>query len=221
MFIFGALSCVTNVMAEGYIQIGSPEQAALTQAQSKGQVLFVSMKLIQCLDDDTKVTKNVIQHVSCGGGKAQVVYKTKGTMREGSDKVFKTSKPLHLAFTRPEIMFGKKGYSIEPVSESRTFETQTNIKLTLSKVIKKHVIASVVVKEDRVKMAEVMAYFNGDEYVNPTPVPFRRMMTAREKYVLGETHNLTGDMWVELPYGSEQTTLAGERQRLFLELSIK
>lgn len=205
---------------ETFLHIGSPEQAALTQAQSKGQVLFVSMRVISCLKEGEKASVKAIEHVSCGG-KASVVYESKGTMREASDKLFTHRQPLQLSFTRPEIMFGKDGYTIDPVSESRRLETQTSVSLTLSKVIEKQLIASAIVTEDRVKMADVLVYFNGDEYVNPTPVPYRRMMTSRGLFKLGETQNLTGDMWVELPYGSKQETLAGERQRLFLELTIK
>ena len=207
--------------AEGFLSLGDPEQVALTQAQSKGPVLLISFRVLACLPESVKDVKNAVEHVACGGGLADVVYQDKGTMREGTERSFSQSKPLTLSFTRPVVVFGKDGYVIQPKTEMQPSQTQASVQISLSKVIEKNVLASVIVTEDRVHMADVIAYFKGKEYMNPVPVPYRRVMTARQKFLLGEEHTLTGDMWVELPYNEGVESLSGEKQRLFLEMSIK
>tara|TARA_R110000868_G_scaffold218576_1_gene469043 strand:+ start:196584 stop:197306 length:723 start_codon:yes stop_codon:yes gene_type:complete len=206
------------------IVIGAPVDLKLRPKGS--EVVLVGFKVIECFKDKEESLNvldrevSLVKHPSCGEGYAHILMQRNESMISGEDKTFTDVIQIPYILNQPSIYAYKGHFKVKPTMNKHMVEKKGEVVISLSKIIKGHIKATVSSSFENVEMNDYMAHYEGDQtFVNQVPVKKNRIMTSSATLKLGEPKILSGDMWIE---GIQKNNgILPEYSRLWIELIIK
>ncbi|MFT7144536.1 MAG: hypothetical protein ACI9TY_000387 [Alphaproteobacteria bacterium] len=206
------------------VDIGAPHSIKLRPKGS--EMVLVSFKVVECFTNKEEAELaldrelNLKKHPSCGEGVAHVLMHKDESMIAGTDKTFTDIIHIPYILNQPQIYIDKGHFKVRPTMNKHQTEKKGEVVISLSKIIKGHIKATISSSFQKVTMNDYLAHYEGDQtFVNQVPVKRHRIMTSSETLKLGEMKIVSGDMWVE---GVKKVDgVLPEHSRLWLELTIK
>lgn len=210
--------------AEGGILIGSPNSHSLRPKGS--EVVLIDFTVMECFRSGEEARNllegdlSLIKHRACGEGLAHVLMQKKGSMISGEDKKFTDIIQIPYIVNQPKIYVDKGHFKVRPIMKKHQTEKKGEVVISLSKIIKGHIKATMVASFESVNMKDHTAYYKEDQaYVNQIPVKNNRIMTVSETLKLGEAKIVSGDMWIENV--KKKNNILPEHSRLWVDIKIK